>query len=107
LAALSHLFSKSVEWKWINHHPAKINRLKEDSGRIIYLTTPQVSKLLRAASEHQAPFIYPFIKIALATSMRKFEILSVRIENIDLQRRVIYIPHAKAGTHEQPIKKSG
>ncbi len=27
LAAISHIFSKSVEWKWINHRPAKINRL--------------------------------------------------------------------------------
>jgi hypothetical protein len=38
LAALSHLFSKAVEWKWIDHHPAKINRLKEDGGRMVYLT---------------------------------------------------------------------
>ncbi|WP_417911324.1 hypothetical protein [Candidatus Electronema sp. PJ] len=38
LAALSHLFSKAVEWKWIDHHPAKINRLQEDGGRMVYLT---------------------------------------------------------------------
>lgn len=106
LAALSHLFSKAVEWKWINHRPAKINRLKEDNGRIIYLTTPQVSKLLETAAAHQAPFIYPFIKIALETSMRRSEILSIKIKNIDLQRRVIYIPQAKAGAREQPITKN-
>lgn len=38
LAALSHLFSKAVEWKWIDRRPAKINRLKEDGGRMVYLT---------------------------------------------------------------------
>jgi integrase len=107
LAALSHIFSKAVEWKWINHRPAKINRLKEDSGRIVYLTTDQVSKLLEKAAEHQSPFIYPFIIIiALETSMRRSEILSVRIEHIDLERRIIYIPHAKAGAREQPITKN-
>jgi len=35
--------------------------------------------------------------------MRKMEILSIRLEHIDLARRVIYIPQAKAGAREQPI----
>ena len=106
LAALSHLFSKAVEWKWINHRPAKINRLKEDTGRIVYLTAPQIAKLTERAAEHQSPFIYPFILIALETSMRRSEILSIRLENIDLQRQIIFIPQAKAGAREQPITKN-
>lgn len=106
LAALSHLFSKAIEWKWINHRPAKINRLKEDTGRIVYLTADQAAKLVENAAEHQSPFIYPFIVIALETSMRRSEILSIRLENIDLQRRIIFIPQAKAGAREQPITKN-
>lgn len=35
--------------------------------------------------------------------MRKMEILSVKLENIDLERHIIYIPQAKAGAREQPI----
>ncbi|MGH8532322.1 MAG: tyrosine-type recombinase/integrase [Gammaproteobacteria bacterium] len=31
------------------------------------------------------------------------EILSIRLEHIDLERRVIYLPQAKAGAREQPI----
>jgi integrase len=31
------------------------------------------------------------------------EILSIRREDIDLQRRVVFIPKAKAGAREQPI----
>ena len=38
LAVISHLFNKAIEWKWISHRPAVIKRLKEDAGRIIYLT---------------------------------------------------------------------
>jgi integrase len=106
LAALSHLFSKAVEWKWIDHRPAKINRLKEDSGRIVYLTVAQVAELLEKAGEHQSFYIYPFIRIAVETSMRRSEILSIRLENIDLQRRIIFIPQAKAGAREQPITKN-
>ncbi|MBP6717858.1 MAG: hypothetical protein KA173_03230 [Rhodoferax sp.] len=29
LAALSHLFSKAVEWGWVDHRPATIKRLKD------------------------------------------------------------------------------
>ncbi len=37
--------------------------------------------------------------------MRMSEILSIRREHIDLERRIIHIPHAKAGPREQPITK--
>ena len=34
--------------------------------------------------------------------MRRSEILSIRCGDIDLQRRVVFIPKAKAGAREQP-----
>lgn len=105
LAALSHLFSKAVEWKWMDHKPAKINRLREDSGRITYLTTEQIERLIEAATHDQFAHIYPFIVIGLETSMRRSEILSIRLEDIDTEKQVIYIPKAKGGAREQPITK--
>jgi len=103
LAALSHLFSKSVEWKWISHKPAIIKRLKEDSGRIIYLTTEQIDQLIKAAISDQFHQLYPFIVIGLETSLRRSEILSIKIEDIDIDKQVIYIPQSKTGAREQPI----
>lgn len=35
--------------------------------------------------------------------MRRMEILSIQLKNIDLNKRVIFIPKAKAGAREQPI----
>ena len=35
--------------------------------------------------------------------MRKTEILSIQKSNINLERRVIYVPKAKSGPREQPI----
>jgi integrase len=58
---------------------------------------------LEAARQDQSAEIYPFIVIGLETSMRRMEILSIRLENIDLDRRVIFVPQAKAGAREQPI----
>lgn len=103
LATLSHLFNKTVEWKWIEFKPATIKRLPEDTGRITYLTTEQIVRLVEAAKQDQNWQVYPFIVIGLETSMRRMEILSIRLEHIDLARRVIYLPKAKAGAREQPI----
>ena len=103
LAALSLLFSKAVEWGWVDHRPATIKRLKEHSGRITYLTVEQIERLLKMAEGDQNRQIHPFIKIGLDTSMRKTEILSIQRKDINLQQLVIYIPKAKAGAREQPI----
>ena len=43
--------------------------------------------------------------IGLETSMRRMEILSIQLKHIDLDKRVIFIPHAKTGAREQPMTK--
>jgi integrase len=103
LAVLSHLLNKAIEWNWLQHRPCIIKREKEDSGRITYLDKTQISKLLEESKKDQNCNVYPFIVIGLETSMRRSEILSIRIEHIDIDKRIIYIPHAKAGAREQPI----
>jgi integrase len=103
LAALSHLCNKGIEWGWIDKRPAKIKRYSEERGRITYLTIDQIKRLLEAAQHDQNLQVYPFIVIGLETSMRRMEILSIRREQVDIQRRVIYIPKAKAGAREQPM----
>lgn len=103
LSVISHLINKAIDWKWLDHKPCNIKRFKEDSGRIVYLTTEQITNVLNAAKADQCPYIYLFIVIGLGTSMRRMEILSIQIKNIDLNRRVIFIPQAKAGAREQPI----
>ncbi len=103
LACLSHIFNKAIEWNWLDKRPAVIKRFKEDTGRIIYLTTEQSKRLLDAAQQDMNLQMYPFIYIGLRTSMRKMEILSIRIESIDIQRKMIYVPSAKSGPREQPI----
>jgi len=103
LAVLSHLFNKALEWGWLDRHPAKIKRFKEGGGRIVYLTVEQVAQLIEATKASSSPQLYPFVVIGLETSMRLSEILSIRREHIDIERRVIWIPKAKAGQREQPI----
>jgi len=106
LAVLSHLFNQALEWGWIDRRPAKINRLKEDNGRIVYLTVEQVGSVLEHAKVDDNPQIYPFIVIGVQTAMRLMEILSIRKEDVDLNRNMIFVPDAKTGKREQPIPRS-
>jgi integrase len=103
LAVLSHLLNKAVEWGWIDRPSAKIRKLREDSGRIVYLSPTQAEGLLQAARGDQNRQIYPFILIGLRTGMRKSEILTIRRENIDFSAMWIYVPEAKAGARTQPM----
>lgn len=103
LAVLSHVFNTCIEWKLLEARPAQIKRLTESNGRIFYLTVAQTKRLIECAKESDNPHVYPFIVIAVETSMRMMEILSIRRENVDLDKRMIYVPKAKAGQREQPI----
>lgn len=102
LAILSHIFSKALEWEWIDKKPI-IRRNREDNARMTYLTAEQAGHFLDVAKKDRNPQVYLFASIALETSMRRMEILSIRLSDIDLDRKVIYIPKAKAGRREQPI----
>jgi integrase len=103
LAVLSHTFNKAVDWKWLKSRPTRIRRNKEDNRRIVYLTQPQCDQLLRAAEQDQNGNVHAFIMVALATGMRHSEILKIRRHEVDLEKRCIWIPKAKAGAREQPI----
>lgn len=105
LAVLSHLLNKAVEWRWIKAKAAKINRFKEENARIVYLTDDQCAALLDAAAHDQNENVHAFVMVGLPTSMRHSEILAIRREDVDLGRRVIWIPKAKAGAREQPITR--
>ncbi|MCY1236941.1 Tyrosine recombinase XerC [compost metagenome] len=100
---MSHLFSQAIEWEWIATAKPKMRRMKEGDGRIVYLTTDQAQRFLAACADSDNAQLYAFVLVALETSMRKSEVLSIERSNVDVERRVIYVPKAKAGAREQPM----
>ncbi|MCD6047078.1 MAG: xerC 1 [Gammaproteobacteria bacterium] len=105
LSTLSHLLTQAVEWGWIDKSQAKIKKFKEEQTRITYLTIEQINRLYEAAKKDENPQVYPFTVIGIGTSMRKMEILSIRVADLDLDKLFIYLPKAKAGARQQPITK--
>jgi integrase len=80
-----------------------VNHNVDGNGRITYLIVEQTKRLIECAKESDNSHVYAFIVIGVETSMRTMEILSIRRENIDVTKRMIYVPKAKAGQREQPI----
>lgn len=105
LATLSHLLNQAVEWKWIKSKSVRIARFKEDNQRIVYLTDEQCAALLEAAGSDHNENIHAFVMVGLHTGMRHAEILAIRREDVDVGKRVIWVPQAKAGSREQPITR--
>lgn len=102
LATLGHLLHRAAEWNWVDK-TLKVPRLREAGGRMVYMTPDQIQRLLAAARADSCWEIYPFVMIGLHTAMRRMEILSIRWEHVDLARRIVHIPRAKAGARDQPI----
>jgi integrase len=102
LALLSHLYNMAKSWNWLGERPFEIKKLPNEAKREDYLTPEQCVQLLTAAriQDHE---LYLFILIGLATGMRSGEIMSVRLEHINLSQGRLFIPKAKAGARNQPI----
>ena len=103
LAVLRHLFGYIVGKTWAQSMPV-VKGFKPDNARLTYCTAEQIEMILAyAKTVSRSPHIYPFMLIGFTTGMRMDEILSIRLENIDTDRRLIFIPDAKTGQRDQPI----
>lgn len=92
LATLRHMYTKAAEWGYVRVHPLKgVTQLKEPPGRVRYLREEEIGRLLGCCAAH----VLPIVVAALHTGMRKGELLGLRWERVDLERRRITVLHSK------------
>lgn len=98
-ALLKSIFTKAMDWGIVKENPAKRVRLTKEQGRIRFLTKSEIQRLLAAAEESKALHLKPILIMALDTAMRRGEILNLRWEDVDFERRVIQVKKTK---NDQP-----
>jgi integrase len=100
LASLSHVFSVAIgDWEWATINPVQgIRKPTEPRGRDRYLLEDEREKLLAACRASTSPDIYAVVMLALATGMRRGEIMTLEWADIDLQRQVVTLRQTKNGT---------
>jgi len=94
LNCLKHMFTKAQDWNMTATNPTRgVKLLRKENSRIRFLSKEECLRLYRACSKH----LRPIVLIALHTGMRRGEILNLKWEDIDFDRRLIYIRQTKSG----------
>ena len=91
LACLSHLFNLAKKHKrFFGENPVAISKLLPEHNQIERILTPDEERVLINSSSIE---LRPILACALNTAMRKSEILTLKWENIDLDRKIITLNH--------------
>src|SRR5258706_4869817 len=75
----------------------RVRKLKEPSGRLRYLSDEERERLLAKCRASRDPLLYPIVLLALATGMRRGEIMGLRWSDIDWDRQRAILQHTKNG----------
>ncbi|MGK5595748.1 MAG: tyrosine-type recombinase/integrase [Parachlamydiaceae bacterium] len=100
LSSLSAVFEIAIkEWHWIEKNPLKLIRKPTVSNaRTRFLSEEECKNLLSGCKESRNPYLYSIVVIGLTTGMRRGEILGMRWEDIDFEKKLILLPKTKNGS---------
>ena len=108
LAVLSHAFSIALrEWGWVDINPCrKVSKPKESRGRTRFLDDGERERLLWACRSSKSSLLYPIVVLAIATGMRKGEIVTLRWPQIDFGRALITL-HVTKNDEQRSVPLTG
>ena len=108
LAVLAHALNiAKKEWEWLEDNPMdKVSKFKESRGRVRFLNQEERLRLLEACKESQCPYLHAIVTLAVATGMRKNEIMHLKWEDVDLFRGRAVVQESKNG-ERRPVTLIG
>jgi integrase len=97
LACLSKIFSMARDAGLLSDNPCRsVRKLREDNRRERVLSPDEEGRLLAVCTGPRA-HLAPIITLALNTGMRRGDLLTLRWEQVDFARGLIYVPNRKRG----------
>ncbi len=94
----SAMSAATKEWFWMDDNPcAKVVRPTEPRGRVRCLDDDERTRLLTACEDSEEHRLYPLVVMALCTGARKGELVSLRWQDVDVDRGLAIIHHTKNG----------
>lgn len=98
LATLKGIMTKAIEWGFLSKNPVKGIKLGRERARERFLQPEEIGKLIESCSkEPMAPYLKSVVIIALFTGLRKKELLSLKREEIYMDRNIIRVEDGKGG----------
>lgn len=108
LSIIKHAFDIAErEWEIpLRDNPLrKLKKLKAENARTRRMSEDEYEALTDAASKSRNKQIMPLVRFAVATGMRRGEIMRLRWDEIDFEARTLHIPVTKNG-HARTIPLS-
>lgn len=98
LASTKALLTHAVRLEVLAKSPAQgVRSHKENNARQRCLSGEELQRYLAAVAEEPNPVLRCFLRILLATGMRRGEALAARWENVSTEHRTLLLPQTKAG----------
>ncbi|MDX2177678.1 MAG: tyrosine-type recombinase/integrase [Candidatus Sumerlaeia bacterium] len=98
LATVKALFSHATRMELVGQSPAQgVRNHKENNARQRCLSGEELQRYLAAVAEEPNPVLRGYLRVLLATGMRRTEALTARWENVDLDNRTLLLPETKSG----------
>jgi integrase len=92
VALLKAMLNKAITWRYLDVNPLRtVKRLPEPDGRLRYLDTDEIDRLLAACPPH----MHPIVICALHTGMRRGEILGLTWDRVDMKQRFLHLVKTK------------
>lgn len=109
LEVLSRIFSMAIDNGIAATNPCRrVKKLREDNRRNRYLTSDEEARLL-AHCIGEREHLRPIIILAINTGMRRGDLLTLRWQQVDFERGLIFVPNLKAGEgrgHHVPMNST-
>ncbi len=95
LACLRKMFNKAIDWDYLEENPCRKEMFfsEKDNLKERVLSTEEERRLFESCSDH----LRPILITAIQTGMRKSEILNLKWENVDFERKEIKVRNSKSG----------
>ena len=107
LALVQRMLSYAIEMGVIEVNVAKrCKKLAENNARQRYLSSAEISALLKALDGLANRSIAAAVKFLLFTGLRKGEALTLRWENVQREQATVFLPKTKNGTSRTVLLNS-
>ncbi|MDC1157659.1 site-specific integrase, partial [Alphaproteobacteria bacterium] len=101
LVLMRHAWNTArIEWGWpLPDNPISLIRMpKNNPPRERRLKDGEFERLKIAAEKSRSWYLWPVVVLAIETAMRRGEILGLRWEHIDLDKKTVFLPMTKNGS---------
>ncbi len=93
LAVIKHSYNQGILWELVNKNPCRGVKLLKETPKDRWLTYTEEELILSKSPE----WLKPIIQIDINTGLRLSELLSLRWDNADLDRKVLVVSKSKNG----------